>query len=774
MSRVFVATETALNRSVVIKVVAPDLLEGLSADRFAREVKLAARLQQANIVPVLSAGDANGVPYYTMPFVRGESLRTRMVSRAAMPVGDAVHVLRDMARALAYAHGEGIVHRDIKPENVLLSGGAAVVTDFGIAKALDVSRTHDGDGANAHVTLTRAGSSVGTPAYMSPEQAAGDPGVDHRADIYAWGLIAWELLAGRHPFAGKLSLQALVAAQMSETPASLSSIRADVPAALSDLVQQCLEKEPSRRPASATELLTRLDQVTSTGTRVVAPTAPSRRRGMVIGLAAFAIIVVAAALVKWRSGGSASVPTVGKSLAILPFATSAGDTSSAYFGEGIADEVTNELSQIPDLQMAGRSSAQRFAGKDAREAGKSLGVTEVLDGTVRRIGDRVRVTAELSNVSDGLVAWRETYDRPAADVFAVQGEIARAIAGRLQVSLTGATSAASGTNDLAAYEFYLKGLYLYRRRGTGDAITQAIAAFDQATIRDSNFARAWAMLALSLTVSPTYELVHPAAVLPRARAAAERAVRLDPKSSEAHSALGYVHAELFEWPEAEAEYNRAIALDPNGVEARFRLGYALFYQRRLDEALAALESAVARDRLYSIAAAYLGWAEVELGRTSEGLDEERRALALEPEGTAQLSILVTGYANAGLPDSARFYALRLIGSSRPTRLGVAAQALGRAGDVTTARALVERLVALPPDTPTKWSGLALAYAGLGESANAIDAIQHAAATDDGDGFPLVASVIPDELPHDARLDAALRRYRLDPARFARTASGSGR
>src|SRR5262249_52931884 len=207
------------------------------ADRFAREVKLAARLQQANIVPVLAAGDASGLPFYTMPFVRGESLRARMASGAPMAVTDAVHILRDIAQALAYAHGEGIVHRDIKPENVLLSGGAAVVTDFGIAKAIDASRTQDGDQRRAdHVSLTRTGSTLGTPAYMSPEQAAGDPRVDHRADIYAWGVIAWELLAGRHPFAGKASLQALIAAQLGEVPTTLVSIRGDVPAGLSDPV----------------------------------------------------------------------------------------------------------------------------------------------------------------------------------------------------------------------------------------------------------------------------------------------------------------------------------------------------------------------------------------------------------------------------------------------------------------------------------------------------------------------------------------------------------
>ena len=201
MSRVFLATETGLTRSVVVKILTPELAAEVSAERFAREVKLAARLQQANIVPLLNAGNANGLPWYSMPFVRGESLRAKLSSGTPVPVTDAVHILRDVARALAFAHGEGVAHRDIKPENILISGGAAVVTDFGIAKALTTARTQDG--AAASPTITQMGASIGTPAYMAPEQVAGDPNVDHRADIYSWGVVAWELLGGKHPFAGK-------------------------------------------------------------------------------------------------------------------------------------------------------------------------------------------------------------------------------------------------------------------------------------------------------------------------------------------------------------------------------------------------------------------------------------------------------------------------------------------------------------------------------------------------------------------------------------------
>ena len=229
MSRVFVATDTTLGRAVVVKVVAPGLVEGLSAERFTREVKLAARLQQANIVPLLSAGDANGIAYYTMPFVDGLSLRARLTSGGPMSIGEATHVLRDVAKALAYAHAQGVIHRDIKPENVLLSGGTAMVTDFGIAKALTASRTSDGSITATAVgsTLTSVGSSLGTPAYMAPEQAVGST-VDLRADLYAWGVMAYEVLTGAHPFAGRASAAQLVAAQFGEkpTPAGAPAIRA--------------------------------------------------------------------------------------------------------------------------------------------------------------------------------------------------------------------------------------------------------------------------------------------------------------------------------------------------------------------------------------------------------------------------------------------------------------------------------------------------------------------------------------------------------------------
>jgi serine/threonine-protein kinase len=268
MSRVFVATETALGRSVVVKVLSPDLAGDVNIDRFRREVRLAATLQHPHIVPLLTAGETGGVPYYTMPFVEGESLRDRLRATGALPLGESLGILRDVAKALAYAHARGVMHRDIKPDNVLLSGGVAVVTDFGIAKAISSSSASGG-----RISLTMKGTAVGTPAYMAPEQAAADPGTDHRADIYAFGCMAYELFTGQPPFADVPPHRRL-AAQVAAAPAAISSFRPDVPRSLHALVMRCLEKDPADRPQAAEELIAVLDSaVARHSTQLAVPTA---------------------------------------------------------------------------------------------------------------------------------------------------------------------------------------------------------------------------------------------------------------------------------------------------------------------------------------------------------------------------------------------------------------------------------------------------------------------------------------------------------------------
>ena len=292
MSRVFVAEETALGRRVVVKVLPPEVVAGVNADRFKREIQVAARLQHPHIVPVLSAGEMQGVPYYTMPFVDGESVRARLI-RGPLSITEAIGILRDVAKALAYAHHNGIVHRDIKPDNILLSGGSATVTDFGIAKAIAAARSH-GDGDHP-ATLTQIGSSIGTPAYMAPEQAAADPTTNHRADIYAFGCTAYELLAGRPPFIEK-SPQRLLAAHMGDTPQPVAALRPDTPAVLAELVMRCLEKDPDARPQNASDVVQVLETVTSGGSHAPMPSVLLAGKGMLakaLGAYAAAFVFVA-------------------------------------------------------------------------------------------------------------------------------------------------------------------------------------------------------------------------------------------------------------------------------------------------------------------------------------------------------------------------------------------------------------------------------------------------------------------------------------------------
>jgi eukaryotic-like serine/threonine-protein kinase len=349
MARVFVAVDTALARRVVIKVLSPDLAAGVSAQRFAREIRLAASLQQANIVPVLSAGETDGLPYYTMPFVEGLSLRERLRD-GRLPMATSISILRDVARALAYAHEHGVVHRDIKPDNVLLSGDSAVVTDFGIARALTRARSDLAE-AQPEPTITHLGTALGTPAYMAPEQIAADPNVDHRADIYAFGCLAYELLAGEAPFAGRSSQQ-LFAAHFAETPTPLGEKCRDCPTSIAALVRQCLEKEPAARPQSARELLGWLEQPTTSATGLERLHNRLTRRQRRFGLAVTAVVFLAAAALPvrgWLRAGTAAERIA--TIAVIPFANVGGDTAQEYLAQGMADEVTTALGKVAGIRI---------------------------------------------------------------------------------------------------------------------------------------------------------------------------------------------------------------------------------------------------------------------------------------------------------------------------------------------------------------------------------------------------------------------------------------
>ena len=420
MSRVFIAHEAALGRKVVIKVLTPELASEISAERFAREIRLAASLQQANIVPLLAAGSAAGLPYYTMPLVEGRSLRDRLARDGALPVGEGMSILRDIARALAYAHAHGVVHRDIKPGNVLLSGGTAVVTDFGIAKALGEARD-----ADAQSTLTRTGMAIGTPAYMAPEQATGDPNTDHRADLYAFGCLAYEIFAGTPPFQ-RSTAHELIAAHITVTPPPVSSARREVPAPVSALIAQCLEKHPAKRPASAEDLLASLDGVTPQ------PVLPyrRRRRGLVVGGAALVVAVVGAiGYARYHA------PPDPLTVDAIPFLNLAHDTTLQYLSSGISDELLTGLRQVSGIRIINRQMAYRYQGRsdiDVRTVARDLGVRCLITGTLREAGGTLTISAQLNDGQTGGELWAQTFAFARNDLGSTTGDIVRTLSDTLR------------------------------------------------------------------------------------------------------------------------------------------------------------------------------------------------------------------------------------------------------------------------------------------------------------------------------------------------------
>ena len=704
MATVYLAEDLKHKRKVALKVMRPELAATLGSDRFLREVEIAASLSHPHILPMHDSGEVEGVLYYVMPYVAGESLAARLKRDGELPAPEAIRLAREVAEALAYAHKQGIIHRDIKPANILLSEGHALVADFGIARALEAQGE----------AITRTGLAIGTPQYMSPEQATGAKDVDARTDIYALGAVLYEMLTGEPPFTGR-SPQAVVARALTENPRSLSLTRQGLPPALDAVVMRALAKRAVDRQATAAVLaeeLTGAEFAARSGSHaaVTAGTAaarsePPRGGGLWLalgGVALAALVAVAffagrwglpswslwlavglfaagsgmlwltsqaekrrhdgaaarrldgwftwrnaalggvAALVLWSavSGTAASRrpssadPSQGTTrMAVLPF-TNLGDAADAYFADGIADEVRGKLSRVNGLSVTASTSTGQYreSAKSPQEIARELGVNYLLVGRVRWAGAegarRVQVIPEVIDARTGAVTWQQTYDADLTDVFEVQGDIATRVAAAIGVALGSAEQEQleeRPTNNLAAYDAYLKGVAVVGQDPA--SLRQAVEFLEQAVRLDSTFTKAWGLLARRLATLYNNATPTPA-LAERTRAAAERAVTLDPGGPEGHAArssyfyivaknpllaqeeirlalraapndagllsqAGRLERALGRWDDALAHLQQAKRLDPRSITTSTRLQTALLWMRRHPEALAESEAALA-------------------------------------------------------------------------------------------------------------------------------------------------------------------------------------
>ena len=623
MSRVFVAQEAALGRTVVIKVLAPELAQGLSAERFAREVRLAARLQHANIVPVLTAGQAGGLPYYTMPFVRGESLRARL-TLGSLPVADVMRVMRDVARALAYAHDEGVVHRDIKPDNVLLSDGVGMVTDFGIARAISASVT-SGSG------ITGAGVALGTVGYMAPEQALADPTADHRVDLYALGVLAWEALAGR-PLFDVRPAQALIAAHVAETPTDIAAHRADVPAHLSALIMRLLAKRPEDRPASAQDVLRLLDGIETLPAAKTAR-APSQnavrsrigaRAVLGIGLAIAALGAIGA--LWWRARQTSGDPDV-QVVAIAPFRVSGADASLHYLRDGMVDLLAAKVGGVGGLRAIDPRTSlaawRRATGtdadlpsEDALRVAQSVGAGSLILGSLAGTSANVALSATLLPTQPGRDPVSATVSGPVDSLSTLVDRLAAQL-GSLGAGEQAPRLAALTSTSLPALRAYLDGRALYRAGRANDAMK----SYTRALELDSSFALA--ALGLVRTVGwggqtaadQASALALGAPILWRSRA------RLSPADvALTEASLGPRYPAPRTYPEWFAAAERLTSLAPDNAEGWFELGDVLYHgggvlgKPDADEtALRAFSKAIALDSTFVPSFIHLGGLYAEMG-----------------------------------------------------------------------------------------------------------------------------------------------------------------
>jgi serine/threonine-protein kinase len=662
MATVYLAEDIKHRRKVALKVLHPELAAVLGAERFLKEIQVTANLQHPHILALFDSGSADAFLYYVMPYVEGESLRSRLDREKMLPIEDAVRIATEVASALDYAHRHGVIHRDIKPENILIHEGEAMLADFGIALAVQEA---GGD------RLTQTGLSLGTPQYMSPEQATGERTIDARSDIYSLSAVTYEMLAGAPPVTGP-SARSIIAKLLTEKPSSVRLVRDSVPPDLDAAILRALAKTPVDRFSTARDFSAAVNaslsapQLSTAEASTVRPV--SRRRVVALTAVVVAATAVATGVTMWssRNAQRSSSAAIVQSVAVLPF-VERNTGGNEFLGDGIAETLIYALGKVPGLKVAAQTSSFTFKGKevDLVTVGERLGVASVLTGSLQRSGNQLRILVRLESVADHRELWTERFDSEVKDVFALQDSIARAVVNRLQSSQESNPIVDVGTTNIDAYQDYLQGRVLWGQRGEG--IRKGLIFFERAVARDSSYALAWTGIADSYALLSIYGEMPPNQAVPKAKVAVARALALDSTLAAAHATRGILFQTYdYDWTSAERELHRAIELDPTNVIAHYWYANLLFNT---------------------------------LDRPADGVAHARRAVELDPLSAHASNTLAEGLSRLG-NEQAVGEARRAISLSRSwTNYRMLAMAYRMTGRVREASSALDSAIALSPGNP---------------------------------------------------------------------------
>jgi serine/threonine protein kinase len=723
MGEVYRARDSRLGRDVALKLLPPEMATDPNRlKRFQREARAVAALNHPHIVTIHSVEEAEGRHFLTMELVEGVAL-SQLIPSEGLPLDKLLELAIPLADALAAAHEKGIVHRDLKPANIMVdSRGSVKILDFGLAKVGGIADGIDHPGSSQRATLdvsleiqTQVGAVMGTLPYMSPEQVQGRP-VGPRSDLFSLGAVLYEMAVGQPPFPGDGSTT-LISSILQSSPRPVTQLRADVPFGLEKILEKCLAKDPHDRYASASELIEAIQGL--------------RRK------------------ITFSQQASKAESVVQDSVAVLPFTNMSIDPESEFFADGITEEIINALAQIEQLRVAARSSAFSFKGKhiDLRIIGERLNVRSVLTGSVRRVGNRLRITAQLQDVADGCQLWSERYDRNVEDVFAIQDEIARSIVDRLKITLEGdqlQSLVKAGTQNLEAYQLYIKGRALFFQRG--HRLLRALECFKQTVDLDPTYGMAWAALADAYNMAGFYGLKRPEACMPHAKDAAQRAVALCPSLAEAHTALGMFHL-LFDWDRSKAEQEFLFALELNPRYTQARIWYALFYLQwiagRLTEGMAQAKQAVEYDPLSGYTKALLAATYLIAGDLHESVETAEAALQIEPDSFLGRFALLTALNAQGRYEEASTVGDALLAASgrHPWALASLARNFDEWGKSAYAKAMYMELQWRAKREYISPAALSWAASGAGELDDALRYAREADTT--GDPLIITAKYWPD-------------------------------